>query len=890
MVERAICLRCATKTKLLISHFALDTETKEAGVHHHHPEPFLFSMVLTSSSGYHIYCTVLTVYEMRDVRKIVQKDKQLKKGAKGTATFDKSDVHCWMVPKCLVLMSHYPFFQAQATALKELFYTVQSGASPLPFERYIAHLLEDVPLPRDGTGTGTEDRGHAVVEWTSWLRPRPATVRLEHPPPNRLPLLDVSLEPLFRTLSLSNVLVVWATLLREGRVVLSCARRETAALLAPVAEALVALLFPLEWRGLYVPVLPNRGAALDVLQAPVPYLVGLVRNPADSRTYAPQSQPSNVVWCDLDADVLHLGFKGDDTLVYREGEDVLPLLPALPFEAGMALKMELEELVDPLYLPTIEGVKGRITVGDRAVELDNASREPYAPRTKLFATPVATPRKYILMQSSAIPPRGTTLRRKRVPGDDDAEGGAAARAVSPARGLSVRDVNIPSKEEQKAYGNNASLGSSIVQEHIDRALAARDRDHTAPKDLGSKGEPNPFTSNQDPAFLLSLKEQGQFMQTQVDRALAALRQAGASKEPSPKEEPNPFAADEYSTFLWSLKQQGRIMQEHVDRAFAALGQDFATTRPPISEEESTAIAADQDSTFLWSLKEQGRIMQEHVDRALAALGQDFATTRPPVSEKESTSIAADQDSTFLWSLKQQGRIMQEHIDRALAGQDLVMPKELKQQGRYVQAHVDWALAVLGQDYATPSEYAVRSSQQCADVLQQQDEIAAKLFAVDGREGRELTRRVRESFLRFFLAVFKRYKFFLDPKTNQLDAKRFVAGLNLPQSNQDYIKEVVTSQMFDRFLQDTHSIGHRKLFDEYISKRDKGSFGRAGNSGSNDCHATPLLDSPQWNNPTVIIPEQPCDLGLKKGRIYCGDRQFPDRLDPDECITNDSFSF
>ena len=183
----------------------------------------------------------------------------------------------------------------------------------------------------------------------------------------------------------------------------------------PVAEALRALLFPLEWRGLYVPMLPNRGAALDVLQAPVPYLIGLIRNPADERTYAPESQPSGVLWCDIDDDALHLGFKGDDTLIYQEGEDVIPLLPSLPSEAAMTLKAELEELVDPLYLPTVEGVKARITVGDRTVQLDNALREPYAPRTKLFAAPVATPWKYMLMQSSVIPPLGTASGRGGFP-------------------------------------------------------------------------------------------------------------------------------------------------------------------------------------------------------------------------------------------------------------------------------------------------------------------------------------------------------------------------------------------------------------------------------------------------------------------------------------------
>jgi len=268
----------------------------------------------------------------------------------------------------------------------------------------------------------SSQRSYTVVECRPWTKQRvrrsglgskpklPPAIRLERPPPNRLPLLNVSMEPLFRTLSLSNILVIWANLLQEGKIVLACSQTETAALLAPIGEALLALLFPLEWQGIYVPVLPNHDSVLDVLEAPVPYLIGLVTK---AQSYNPRSHPSGVLWCDLDNDALHLGFKGEQ-LFYNQcnnpdGEEI-PMLPALPAEASMTLKAELEEIADPLYLPTVEGIKGRITVGDRTIEMDNALRQPYAQRTKLFDKPTATPRKYILTQSSKIPPRGTVLK------------------------------------------------------------------------------------------------------------------------------------------------------------------------------------------------------------------------------------------------------------------------------------------------------------------------------------------------------------------------------------------------------------------------------------------------------------------------------------------------
>jgi hypothetical protein len=47
------------------------------------------------------------------------------------------------------------------------------------------------------------------------------------------------------------------------------------ALLTPIAETLLSLLFPLVWQGAYIPVMPL--AMVDILEAPVPFFVGLSR-------------------------------------------------------------------------------------------------------------------------------------------------------------------------------------------------------------------------------------------------------------------------------------------------------------------------------------------------------------------------------------------------------------------------------------------------------------------------------------------------------------------------------------------------------------------------------------------------------------------------------------
>lgn len=71
------------------------------------------------------------------------------------------------------------------------------------------------------------------------------TLTIARPPKNRLPLAAFSFRPLFTCLSLDNVLTTFGLLLTEARVALVSRRL---ALLTPVAEALLSLLFPFVWQ------------------------------------------------------------------------------------------------------------------------------------------------------------------------------------------------------------------------------------------------------------------------------------------------------------------------------------------------------------------------------------------------------------------------------------------------------------------------------------------------------------------------------------------------------------------------------------------------------------------------------------------------------------------
>jgi DENN (AEX-3) domain len=176
-------------------------------------------------------------------------------------------------------------------------------------------------------------------------------------------------------------------LLQETRVALVSKHY---ALLGPVAEALLSLLFPFHWQGMYLPIMPYN--MLEILDAPVPYLVGLhsrflAEIPVDRR-------PQGVVVVDLDRDEVHLGIR-DDSQHARN-------IPSLPERHAMKLKAKLVEFAACAYvLPNTQRV-GFITTG-WGEELPPSERDSYAQPS-----------------TSEIPSKSTTRRRDIFPNTDKA--------------------------------------------------------------------------------------------------------------------------------------------------------------------------------------------------------------------------------------------------------------------------------------------------------------------------------------------------------------------------------------------------------------------------------------------------------------------------------------
>ncbi|KAL4622858.1 suppression of tumorigenicity 5 protein-like isoform X1 [Arapaima gigas] len=131
-----------------------------------------------------------------------------------------------------------------------------SAALVYPFMR----SLMESPFPAPGktikVKTFLPGAGNEVME----LR-RPMDSRLEH----------VDLESLFRSLSVRQVIRVFASLLFERRVIFIADKLST---LSSCMHAVVALLYPFSWQHTFIPVLPS--SMVDIVCCPTPFLVGLL--------------------------------------------------------------------------------------------------------------------------------------------------------------------------------------------------------------------------------------------------------------------------------------------------------------------------------------------------------------------------------------------------------------------------------------------------------------------------------------------------------------------------------------------------------------------------------------------------------------------------------------
>ena len=159
-------------------------------------------------------------------------------------------------PKALCVLSHHPFLCSLRQWLCEL-YRHSLSRTHVPLEELVCSLLWECPLPRP-TVTVKLTLGHEAILFTR------AAEHLE------LPVAELRLSALLGSLPDDQLLILFSAACVEQKIILVSAY---ASQLTAAAEALLALLWPLLWLNVYIPLLPRH--LIEILGSPVPYLLGL---------------------------------------------------------------------------------------------------------------------------------------------------------------------------------------------------------------------------------------------------------------------------------------------------------------------------------------------------------------------------------------------------------------------------------------------------------------------------------------------------------------------------------------------------------------------------------------------------------------------------------------
>ncbi|KAG0201010.1 hypothetical protein BGX28_006084 [Mortierella sp. GBA30] len=189
------------------------------------------------------------------------------------------------IPRCVGLVSAIPYHYLLRDWLLAVVVACSGGVehpgmslASLRLERYVKNIIHDVHVPPFGK-----------IEIGITINNR--TIYASRPALNSVPIVkNFSLFPLFRCLTAEDIVTIIEVMLSDGSIVFVSS---FLGMLTLASESFLYLFFPLYWQGVYIPILPT--AMMTVLEAPVPYIIGVERSCCNA-----DFPPSDACIVDLD--------------------------------------------------------------------------------------------------------------------------------------------------------------------------------------------------------------------------------------------------------------------------------------------------------------------------------------------------------------------------------------------------------------------------------------------------------------------------------------------------------------------------------------------------------------------------------------------------------------
>ncbi|VEU36838.1 unnamed protein product [Pseudo-nitzschia multistriata] len=264
--------------------------------------PKFHYFVATGGTGKKMYGTCLTLWEPAQI-------KGRKKKGKNSNQEEPTETLDVFLPKCVVLLSTYPYLMAFREYLTQLNRMSKTEEMTLPIERYITNVCLEIPAPPPGSFEVQTTILDSIIKIWS--------------PPHNQPIAWVSLpfSHLFQCLDIDNIILVWHCLVLERQVLLTSTQLSV---LTTCSEILLSLLFPMRWSHAYIPLLPK--FLIPILSAPMPFFCGIDKASLAEALY--DLSPECVV-VDLDKNLVTLGPETE-------------ALPPLPPQQASSLRSQLD--------------------------------------------------------------------------------------------------------------------------------------------------------------------------------------------------------------------------------------------------------------------------------------------------------------------------------------------------------------------------------------------------------------------------------------------------------------------------------------------------------------------------------------------------------------------
>ncbi|KAI1300261.1 DENN domain-containing protein 1A [Halotydeus destructor] len=191
---------------------------------------------------------------------------------------------------CIVMLSSLPWHKTFYKVLNEIA-RLTNQADPLILSKFL-EALHALPVPGQ----------NLQLNLTYYVHAREYEFKASCPEHQKLPSIpeDRNLLEYFNAIDGNNMMIIFASMLNERRIVMTSKRL---CRLTACVQAANSLIYPMFWQHIFIPVLPTN--LLDYLSAPMPFLIGV---PSATMSRVKKHELGDIVILDADANKIETPF------------------------------------------------------------------------------------------------------------------------------------------------------------------------------------------------------------------------------------------------------------------------------------------------------------------------------------------------------------------------------------------------------------------------------------------------------------------------------------------------------------------------------------------------------------------------------------------------------